>query len=53
MPINESLMRALKKQYGPKKGEDIYYAMEAEGKKATQPAAIRKSKRHAKAKRRQ
>jgi hypothetical protein len=26
-------MRALKKQYGPKKGEEIYYALEQKEKK--------------------
>lgn len=31
MPINQSLMRALKKKYGEKRGEDIYYAMENAG----------------------
>lgn len=46
MPINESLMRKLKKQYGAKKGERIYYAMEAEGHAATKPKAVRKSRRH-------
>ncbi len=28
MPINRSKMKALKKEYGAKKGEDVYYAME-------------------------
>jgi len=32
MPINQSLMDSLKKEYGNKKGEDIYYAMEAKRK---------------------
>lgn len=33
MPVNESLMSSLKKQYGPEKGERIYYAMEQKAKK--------------------
>ena len=32
MPIMKSRMAALKKQYGDKEGEEIYYKMEAEGK---------------------
>jgi hypothetical protein len=32
MPIVEKLMSALRKRYGPKEGERVYYAMEAEAK---------------------
>lgn len=32
MPINRKKMAALKKEYGPKKGEEIYYAMEQKAK---------------------
>ena len=32
MPVNQSLMAALKKRYGDEKGETIYYKMESEGK---------------------
>ncbi len=32
MPIIESLMADLVGRYGKKRGEDVYYAMEAEGK---------------------
>lgn len=32
MPVNKSLAKALVKKYGPKKGKQIYYAMENEGK---------------------
>jgi hypothetical protein len=32
MPINASLMRGLQKRYGAKKGSDVYYGMEEEGK---------------------
>ena len=28
MPVNLSLAKSLKKSYGPKKGENVYYAME-------------------------
>ena len=45
MPVNLSLMRKLKKRYGIKKGKRIYYAMEAEGHKATKRVAVRKSRR--------
>ena len=33
MPINKSMMTSLKKQYGNKKGESVYYALEAKRKK--------------------
>jgi hypothetical protein len=32
MPVNQKKMKALKKQYGSKKGEDVYYAMEQKAK---------------------
>ncbi len=53
MPVNEKLMRALKRQYGDEKGESVYFAMENEGHKATKPEAVRKSRRRARATRRQ
>jgi hypothetical protein len=33
MPVNKKKMASLKKQYGAKRGEDIYYAMENKKKK--------------------
>ena len=33
MPINKKKMAALKKEYGPKKGEEIYSKMEQKKKK--------------------
>ena len=33
MPINKKKMAALKKEYGKKKGESVYYAMENKNKK--------------------
>jgi len=33
MPINVKKMKALKKEYGSKKGENIYYAMEMKKKR--------------------
>jgi len=33
MPVNKKKMASLKKQYGAKRGEDIYYAMENKAKK--------------------
>lgn len=32
MPNNQSKMKAMKKQYGEKKGEDVYYATEQKAK---------------------
>jgi hypothetical protein len=32
MPVVAKLMDSLQRQYGAKKGERVYYAMEAEGK---------------------
>jgi len=32
MPINQKRMNALRKQYGVKKGTEIYYAMETQEK---------------------
>jgi len=32
MPLNLSLMKSLVKKYGYKKGKDVYFAMENEGK---------------------
>lgn len=34
MPIDKHMMAAMKKQYGKKHGEDVYYAVEAKNKKA-------------------
>ena len=28
MPVNRKMMKNLKKEYGEKKGEDVYYAIE-------------------------
>lgn len=47
MPINRKMMRNLKREYGAKKGEDIYYAMENEGKV---PASGKRKKKKAKKK---
>lgn len=33
MPVSKKKMAALKKHYGSKKGEDVYYAMENKAKK--------------------
>jgi len=33
MPVNRKMMNTIKKEYGPKKGEDVYYAMENKMKK--------------------
>lgn len=33
MPVNRSKMKAMKKTYGEKKGERVYYAMETKAKK--------------------
>ena len=34
MPVNKSMMDSMKKQYGAKKGKDVYYAVEAKQKAA-------------------
>lgn len=33
MPIKQKMMKALKKEYGSKAGETVYYAMENKKKK--------------------
>lgn len=33
MPIKKSRMKALKKEYGEKKGEQVYYALETKERK--------------------
>lgn len=33
MPVNKKKMAALKKQYGAKKGKEVYYALEKKAKK--------------------
>ena len=34
MPINQKMMKSMQKQYGKKKGKDVYYAVEQKQKKA-------------------
>lgn len=34
MPVNKSMMKNMKEQYGKKKGEEVYYAVETKQKKA-------------------
>jgi len=33
MPVKRKMMKNLKKRYGTKKGEDVYYALEMKRKK--------------------
>lgn len=33
MPVNRKMMKNMKAEYGKKKGEDVYYAMENKRKK--------------------
>lgn len=33
MPVDRKMMKSMKEQYGKKKGEDIYYAVEQKQKK--------------------
>ena len=33
MPVNQKMMREMKKRYGSKKGKDVYYAVENKQKK--------------------
>jgi len=39
MPIVQALMDKLAKTYGPEKGKEVYYAMEASGKGPFAPGA--------------
>ena len=39
MPVNEKVMKNLKSEYGNKKGENVYYAMENSGKIKPQKAS--------------
>lgn len=34
MPVNKSMTASMKKQYGKKQGESVYYAVETKQKKA-------------------
>lgn len=42
MPVNKNKMAALKKEYGAKKGEDVYYAMENKAKHKKKSKSKRK-----------
>lgn len=33
MPVKKKMMKNLKKEYGTKKGKDVYYALETKAKK--------------------
>lgn len=44
MPINRKKMTAMKKTYGVKKGEDVYYAMENKMNKSKGVARMKKLK---------
>lgn len=44
MPVNRKKMAALKKQYGTKKGEDVYYAQETMAKKKVRKKTKKKKK---------
>lgn len=35
MPVNKSMMAAMKKEYGAKKGKQVYYTVEAKEKAKT------------------
>jgi hypothetical protein len=46
MPVNKSMMAAMKKEYGAKKGKSVYYAVEAKQKaKAKTKSSTKKSKK--------
>jgi hypothetical protein len=34
MPVNRKMMKAMKEQYGEKKGKEVYYAVEMKQKQA-------------------
>lgn len=44
MPVNQKVMRNLKKEYGAKKGKSVYYALENKGK--IKPATKSKGKKN-------
>lgn len=46
MPINKTLISALKKQYGSKKGTSVYFGMEGKGSKAFQKGLKTAKKEH-------
>lgn len=43
MPVNRKMMKAMKEQYGKKKGESIYYAVEQK-QKAKKPVKAKAKK---------
>ncbi len=45
MPVNKSMMAAMKKEYGAKKGKSVYYAVEAKQKAKAKTKAKPKSKK--------
>jgi hypothetical protein len=45
MPIIKSLMRSLKKQYGPDKAKQVYYAMENKRKSGLADSLTKRRKK--------
>jgi len=45
MPINKKKMASLKKQYGAKKGEEVYHALEKQVLKKKKSPKLKKMKR--------
>jgi hypothetical protein len=48
MPVNKPMMKSMKESYGKKKGESVYYAVEAKQKKAMPMRGERTAKNKAK-----
>lgn len=46
MPINVSMLKAMKKQYGAKKGKSIYFASENKGTKSFKKGLATAKKEH-------
>lgn len=44
MPVNRSMMKELKKQYGKEKGTDVYYALENKRKQNAKKPKAKKAK---------
>lgn len=42
MPVNKSMMKSMKEQYGKKKGEQVYYAVEAKQKAVKKKSKAKK-----------
>ena len=42
MPVNQKKMAAMKKEYGAKKGKQVYFAMENKAKHASKTKSVKR-----------